>query len=166
MRQWYVIQTRIRMEDHTVYHLRNQGFEVFLPRYVKTRRHARRVDTVLRPMFPGYMFVCMDISLQRWRSINGTIGVVRLMCAGNEPLPVPGGIIEEIMLRADADGTVSLQAKRLEIGDRVRILRGAFAECEGLFEELVDENRVILLLDLLGRKVRAQVRIDALDVAV
>jgi transcriptional antiterminator RfaH len=163
MNKWCVVQTQRCMEDKAAYQLRSQDFRTFLPRYEKTRRHARRVETVLRPLFPGYLFVSIDPSVQQWRSINSTIGVTRLICVGDRPIPLPAKVIDEIMSRADAQGTVKLRPKKLSAGDRVHIIRGVFSEHEGLFEEHVDENRVILLLNLLGRKVRTQVCINALD---
>ena len=41
-------------------------------------RHARKTEIVLCPLFPGYVFVCLDIGEQRWRAVNGTFGVVRI----------------------------------------------------------------------------------------
>ena len=55
--------------------LKRQGFEAFCPRFRKTRRHARRIDQVLAPVFPGYIFVHFDRERNQWRAVNGTHGV-------------------------------------------------------------------------------------------
>ena len=34
----------------------------YLPRYLKRRRHARRVDIVAAPLFPRYLFVAIDMT--------------------------------------------------------------------------------------------------------
>lgn len=166
MKCWYAVQTRVREEDKAAFNLRKQGFAVFLPKYKKTRRHARKTDVVHRPLFPGYLFVEIDLAREQWYSINGTYGVVRLISAGDEPAVVPSEIIDAIMMRGDESGIIQLQHKALQQGDRIRVIAGPFAEYEGLFDEMVDENRVILLLDLLGRKVRTQVPYEALAVAI
>ena len=63
-------------------HLGRQGFQVYLPRYTKRRRHARRVDTVAVPLFPRYLFVSVAVA-QRWHSIRSTIGITRLVANGD-----------------------------------------------------------------------------------
>lgn len=166
MKCWYAVQTRVREENKAILNLRNQGFAVFLPLYKKTRRHARKTDVVLRPLFPGYLFVEMDARTDQWHSIKGTFGVVRLVSSGDAPSPIPPGIVETIMERGDAGGVIQLNRRSLQHGERVRVIDGPFAEYEGLFEEMIDENRVFLLLDLLGRKVRAQVPYEALAATV
>lgn len=166
MKRWYVVQTQLRAEDRASLHLRNQGINVFLPKHKKQRRHARRVEKVLRPLFPGYLFVELDKTRQRWRSINGTVGVLKLVCAGDSPLPVPYGIIEEIKARTNDSGVTYNHSSWFQEGQRVHIQSGAFSDCEGLFEELLDENRVIILLNLLGREVRTALPIETLAAAI
>ena len=154
-RRWYVVQTQPHAETKAVAHLIQQGFETYLPRYRKRRSHARRVDQVAAPLFPRYFFVAINMATQRWRSIQSTFGVTRLVCNGDFPASVPQRIIDGIKAQEDAEGYVRL-ASRTEFkpGASVRILDGAFESCCGLFEGIADNERVAILLDLLGRKVR------------
>jgi transcriptional antiterminator RfaH len=161
--RWYLVQTRAHAERKAAEHLLRQGFDTYLPRYAKRRRHARRVETVAAPLFPRYLFVSVDITAQRWLSIRSTIGVSSLVYCGDKPAEVPAGVVPDLRSR-EVDGLVTLdQRPRFARGDRVRILDGAFANCLGLFEGMPDRERVAVLLDLLGRKVR--VMIDDLSVA-
>ena len=57
---WYVVETLPRAELVAQSHLQRQSFGCFFPQFEKTRRHARRVDRVLAPVFPGYVFVRFD----------------------------------------------------------------------------------------------------------
>ena len=68
-RRWFVAQTHVHAETKATFHLARQGFEIYLPRYLKKRRHARRVDTVAAPLFPRYVFISVDMATQRWLSI-------------------------------------------------------------------------------------------------
>lgn len=165
MKRWYVVQTQPRREEKALLHLRNQNFHAYLPRYRKTRRHARRVEKVLRPLFPGYLFVELDRDSQAWRPINGTVGVARLVARGNEPQPVPEGIVDEILAREGDGGAVTLAPRTFEKGQKLRLTHGAMAEQVGLFEEMADDQRVVLLLDLLGREVRVTAPVEALEAA-
>ena len=81
MKRWYVIYTHTNGEEKALMNLKHQGFYAYVPRYRKTIRHARKVKTVLRPMFPRYMFVELDLELDQWRAINGTFGVACLFLA-------------------------------------------------------------------------------------
>ena len=153
--RWYVAHTQPQAEARAVTNLERQGFPTYLPRFLKRRRHARKVDVVPVPVFPRYVFVLVDLERQRWLSIRSTIGVSRLVGHADAPLPVPEGIVEEMMRRHDEAGFVRLAAPpSLRVGDKVRVLGGAFEETLGLFEAMTDEQRVTILLDMLGRKVR------------
>lgn len=162
MKRWYAVRTKTNQEDRALVHLNNQGFETYLPRYRKQIRHARKVQTVLRPLFPGYAFVHIDLQSQPWLKINGTVGVIGLVKFGAEPNPLPDEVIETFMRREDEKGAVRLGPESLKKGDRVRIREGAFSEYSALLEETSDDKRVTLLLDLMGRAVRVSVPIDVL----
>ena len=155
-----VVRTRTGSEDRAAWHLKNQNFEVLLPRYRKQIRHARKTQTVLRPLFPSYLFVCMDMQNQRWRAINGTVGVITLVQFGDAPSPISQSVVDSIRERCDEEGVVNLAPKGLKIGDRVRMRDGAFSDYTALLEEVCDEKRVILLLNLMGREVRITAPIE------
>ena len=54
---------------------------------------------------------------------------------------------------------------RFSAGDAVRVVEGAFSDCLGLFESMTDSERVLVLLDLLGRKVRVTMNMDTIEAA-
>ena len=78
------------------------------------------VDT-LQPLFPGYIFIVIDLSKQRWRSINGTFGVASLIMGAEQPTPVPSGVVEALVASGESRGVVRLDDS-LEIGQKVRIV--------------------------------------------
>ncbi len=162
MKHWYAVYTQPRNEERAHEHLARQGFEVFLPRYLKRRSHARRVTVAPAPLFPRYLFVSFDASQQRWRAIRSTRGVIDLVSNGDTPVPVPEAVINEIERRRDADGFVVLARhlglkRGMQDPDRCRAVCGR----EAIFEEQRDEDRVIALLSLMGREVLVQMPIRA-----
>lgn len=164
--RWYVVQTQPNAEHRAVAHLARQGFTTYLPRYRKRRRHARRTEIVLAPLFPRYLFVSIDMGTQRWRSIQSTLGVSRLVSNGDEPAPVPAAVLGALRQREAADGIIEVDTQpRFARGDKIRVLDGAFGDCQGLFESMTDGERVAILLDLLGRKVRVVLDVDAVAAA-
>jgi len=164
--RWYVVQTQPHAEARASAHLCRQEFRTYLPRYLKRRRHARRIQTVAAPLFPRYMFVAVDTAVQRWRAIQSTVGVARLVCNGEYPVAVPDGVVEALRVREDEGGFIKLEGRPpFTPGDKIRVLEGAFSACLGLFEGMTDRERVAILLDLLGRKVRVFLDADLIAAA-
>jgi transcriptional antiterminator RfaH len=164
--RWYVVQTQPHAERKASLHLARQGFETYLPRYLKRRRHARRIETVVAPLFPRYLFVAVDMATQRWRNIQSTIGVSCLVCNGDEPAALPARVMDQLRSNEDERGFVRVDTRpRFAPGDKVRILDGAFAATMGLFEAVADKDRIAILLDLLGRKVRVVLDVDYVTAA-
>lgn len=163
---WYVVQTQPNAERKAVFNLTRQDYHVYLPLYLRRRKHARRVDMFRSPLFPRYLFLAADEAAQRWRAIQSTIGVSRLVCHGDSPAAVPAQVVDQLRAREDAEGLIRL-AKRpiFAPGDKVRVQDGVFDSCLGLFEGLKDGERIAILLDFLGRKVRVLIDADFVTAA-
>lgn len=159
--RWFVAQTHTHAEHKAAEHLARQGYLTYLPRYRKRRRHARRVDEVAAPLFPRYLFIAADATAQRWRAIQSTIGISRLVCNGDAPATVGAEVVDALRAREDERGFVRLDIRhQFAPGQPIRVVEGAFAACLGLFESMTDGERVAILLDLLGRKVRVVLNAD------
>ncbi len=152
--RWYVATTLPRKERLAEANLATQNYRSFLPIHVETQRHARQFRTVLAPVFPRYIFVVLDVSRQRWRSVNGTLGVQRLITDGERPLAVAPGVVETLVQSSDQRGALIYRADDLAIGDRVKLVAGPFAGSLGILQRLDGAGRVQVLLELLGGVVR------------
>jgi len=163
---WHVVQTQVNGEARAVQNLLRQGYGIYLPRYLKRRCHARKIDFVAKPLFPRYMFVAIDSAVQRWRSIQSTQGVSHLVCNGDEPAVVPSRVVGALKAREDDRGFIRLETTpAFAPGDKVRVRAGAFMDSAGLFDGMGDHDRVAILLDLLGRKVRVHLDADLVAAA-
>ena len=150
-RKWYAVHTKPHKEAVAEQNLRNQSFEVFLPKIERTIRHARKFQTVKRPLFPRYLFVSLDLQHDPWRSVNGTRGVAHLIMMGERPQVAPDQLID--MLRGSIEGDVINFASVLKLGAKSRVMSGPFSEFIGELKEIDASGRVLLLLDIMGRKV-------------
>jgi transcription elongation factor/antiterminator RfaH len=150
-RRWYLVRALTRREPLAAEQLQRQGFAIFLPRQPKTVRHARRIRVTLAAYFPGYLFVELDLAKQRWRSINGTLGVAHLVGPGERPSPVPKGVVEALIEAADGQGVI--EGTPLQAGQTVRIVAGAFADKLAVIERLDDAGRVRVLLEIVSGQV-------------
>lgn len=164
MKQWYAVYTQPRGEAIAQENLERQGFEVFFPRYLKRRSHARKVEMVPAPLFPRYIFMSCRAQEGGLRVVRSTRGAIDLVRSGDEPVSVPASIIDEIQERQNEDGYVVLGLHiKFGRGDRIRIDSGPFASYEAIFESMRDNERVIALLSLLGRKVLVNVPVEAVS---
>ena len=162
MNRWFVVQTQANSEAKAQHHLQRQGFVTYLPRYLKRRRHARRVEERPAPLFPRYLFVCFDPLAARWRAIQSTIGVSHLVGQGDRPTAVPETVLRELRAREDASGLFAIDQRPVfAAGDPIRVISGAFADAVGRFHAMSDDDRVTVLLDLLGRQVKTRLTIEA-----
>ena len=153
--RWFVARALTHQENRAQFNLHRLGFRNFLPRLRRTVRHSRRLRDTINPLFPGYIFIIMDLSKHRWRSVNGTFGVASLIMGADQPAPVPPGVIEALVASCESRGVVRLEDS-LEIGQKVRILSGPFAETLCRLAHLDDRGRVRVLLEIMGTEVAAQ----------
>lgn len=161
MTYWCAVQTHVRSEDKAAFHLRRQGYDVFLPKQLKRRKHARKIDWISAPLFPRYLFVAIDPETMPWWAIQSTLGVSSLICFGDTPASVPTHVISEIMARQDAKGLVKTHTgSAFKRGDRIRIIDGPLNDLEGLFDSSTDKERINVLFNLMGRKVKVRVPLE------
>jgi transcriptional antiterminator RfaH len=156
--RWRLVRAQTGREVLADEQLRRQGFATFLPKQLKTVRHARKVRVTLGAYFPGYLFIELDLARDRWRSVNGTLGVSRMIGAEERPTPAPRGVVEALIAAADPRGVII--GLPLQPGQQVRIVAGAFADQLATIERLDDAGRVRLLLDIINRRVAVSVARD------
>lgn len=158
MRKWYVAYTKANAELKALRHLTNQGFYAYLPRYIKQRRHARKTENVSTPLFPRYLFIRLDMDTDRWRPLLSTIGLSHLVCRGEKPAYIDDTVIDSIREHENEVGLIDLNLARTMVrGDKIKVINGPFANLEGLFDGNSSENRVHILMELLGGNVRVEV---------
>lgn len=161
--RWFLVHTQPKSERKAEWHLGAQGFRTFLPQFQKTVRHARKLTTVQAPLFPGYLFVVLDLERDRWLSVRSTVGVSRLFTQDGRPVPVPAGIVESLI--AHSDGSLTRLDDGLVEGQAVRILRGPFADFVGKLARLDATGRVQVLLQMMGASVPVVLHRSALSPA-
>lgn len=155
MNHWYAVNTRPHQEARAVTHLARQGFKAWLPRLRRGRRHARRFEVVLAPLFPGYLFIELDPERQPWRTINATFGVRQIVLgAGGGPVALASDFVAALRVHCDTEGVVQDATATLAPGDAVKIIAGPFVGCIGELVQLEAHDRVTVLLRMLARTAR------------
>ena len=147
---WYVLRSKPHKGRALCHFAREQGHEIFYPCIPAKPVNPRA--SKIRPYFPGYMFVCVDIeavghSEFTWMPFSQ--GLVRV---GGEPAAVDQNIVRAIKTRIaeiwDAGGLVF---REINPGDRVVIKQGMFEGYEAIFDDRVPgHERVRVLLNMLN----------------
>jgi transcriptional antiterminator RfaH len=154
---WYVAQLKPNGFERAISNLNRQNFETFMPMRRKTVSHARQLKEVLRPIFPGYIFVRFGSQHSDWRKINSTFGVGRLVSfRAQQPVAVPEGLMLALMERCD-EKAVLRPLDDLKAGEAVKMMTGSFAEFVGEIEAFVAADRLRILFDFMGQKTRLDV---------
>lgn len=156
LQAWVAVNTQAHRESIAVENLERQEFEVYFPRLLKRIRHARKADNVLRPMFPGYLFVKVHSNLQHWRPIKSTIGVRTVVSCGNQPSILSDTFIASLKAR-EIDGAIVRPDSPYQIGQQICLAGGPFDGLIGTIIEMDQKERLTVLMDLLNGRVKVNV---------
>jgi len=160
-KEWFILQFKPNAHHQANKNLNQQSFETFLPLYNTTSRKASRFINANRPLFPGYMFITFDRKRSKWHKINNTYGVSRLVTFNHTLKPIPDIFVTNLMKRCDLSGNL-LPIKKLKKGDRVTVLKGPFTNFIATVEKYEADQRIWILMDLMGRKTKIQTPSDNL----
>jgi transcriptional antiterminator RfaH len=157
---WTCAQTAPQREAAAQHFLALAGYRSYLPRLRVVRAHRGRKTESRPPLFPAYLFIWITAG---WWSARWCPHVVRLLTAGDGPMPVPAGIVDEIRAR-EHNGLVELPKRAaFELGERVRITQGAFADHFGLYQGMRPHERVLVLLQILGSSQRVELARNSVE---
>ncbi len=153
-RHWYVIYTKPHSEDTAREQLEQKEIPVFLPRIREVKFRRRRLEELVRPLFPSYLFARFTIP-DEYYNVKWAKGVKRIVGSGDMPLPLDDSIVVFLRGQVNEEGLVQPQLS-LKHGDRVRIKQGPLEGLWGIVQGGVDSRqRVKILMDILhsGAKV-------------
>lgn len=167
---WFCLASHPGKEYLARRHLREQGYETFVPSIVKQREKRRAL--FIRPLFPGYLFVAFDPQQSGWKSIQFTMGVKYLFkLAESSPAQMDQRMIEgllretdnidELGLRQGGVSKAELDEVRVDEtpfikpGTRVRVKSGPMAGSYGICT-MKDRQRVNLLILILNRHIEVE----------
>jgi transcriptional antiterminator RfaH len=151
------VQTKPTAEETVQQHLRNANYETFLPKIRTMVKGGGRTMSRVRPLFPAYLFVHMDLSdANLYHMIKYTRGVRKILGDGALPVPVPDEMIEIIKERIDGEGIIE-QRITMSKGDEVRIRSGVFRDLVGILDKPVTASgRVKVLLKIMHHTVTCE----------
>ena len=144
MKNWYLIKTKSRQEKIAIQNLENQGYKVFCP--------IVKINNQLVILFPGYLFVLLNDKTQNYSPINSTKGVSYFVKFGLNFAKVPSNVIEFIKTNQHITTEKLINLNKFKPGDKIQIIDGAFKNWVAIFKCYKPDERVILLMNLLGHE--------------
>ncbi len=159
---WYLLQAKTNAHITACEHLKRQGFDVFLPLITKTIKKNGKFVNKNTPLFPGYLFMGAPVDPVPWKSVNGTRGILRAVTLDGVYRPINRYIIEGLQYRCDEYDVIK-SLNDIVSGDRVKIERGPFADFICTVEDIQDDRRAWVLIDLLQQKTRSKILLNDLS---
>lgn len=152
MANWYAVHTKPRQEFIAEENLRRQAYETYLPLIKEAKRYKGKWQHIIEPLFPRYLFISLKLGIDNIQAIHSTRGVSTLVRFGIEPTPIPNSFVEALKKTGDRNSGIHVpQRPLLNEGDLVTIVDGPLSGLKGIFQTMQGEERVILLLDILGK---------------
>lgn len=169
--RWYVIHTltgkESRVADAIVRqaNARNIGHlvrRVLIPTETEIRSSGGRRREVRRKLFPGYVFVEMDLTDELRHLIQRISGVTQFLGAGAGPVPLRDEEVERILRTI---GEEAAKPKAVwEPGQAVRITEGPFAEFSGKIVEVNPERETVKVqVAIFGRETPVEVEFTQIE---
>ena len=155
---WYAIHTHPKQENRAESNLQTCNVETFFPRIRDCRfnEFTGKPSYLIKPLFPGYLFARFVLN-NLLHKVRFSRGVHSVVCIGNDPAPVDGGVIEIIAAQIDAAGFVKI-GDDIAPGAKVLIQAGPFKGLTGIFErESNATDRIKILLDCISFQARIEV---------
>jgi transcription antitermination factor NusG len=143
MLKWYVVSTKPKKELQVEALFTRAGFNVYNPQYAQ--------DSVIKPFFPGYIFLRFNYPLQ-FRKVIYTRGVRKIVGTREGPIPIEPEVINSLKAR-EKNGLIELMkyGENPCPGDEIMVMEGPLKGLKGIFyRELSDEERVLILLSYVS----------------
>src|SRR5262245_46727182 len=157
-KHWCAVYTKPQREEFAEVNLHLRGVETFFPKLFLPKSAKRKKQIV--PLFPSYLFVCIDVISFEYASVIWCPGVKRMITFNGTPAIVEQSIIGFLMGQAGGDGVISARCN-VTVGQQVAINWGPFDGLVGSMQELPNaRGRVKILLELLSRPTRVDVPVQ------
>lgn len=162
---WYALRVKPRHEFATNSELIRKGVETCLPAVRKFRQWKDRKKMVDFPLFPGYLFVCVEPCHEKFNRVLWTPGALSLLSTvPGKPTSIPPIEIHSLMLLMENAKDIDVYP-HLTAGSRVRVRRGVFAGAVGVLLKKESNLLFVVSIDILNRSVGVRMYADDLEAA-
>ena len=162
-KSWIVARNKPNQDKIALINLERQNFEFFQPTFKTMSRVQNKFKEIIKPVFPGYIFIAINLEGKNWHKINNTRGISRIIVFGNEIPLIHCQLIEELRYNFSIDNATKA-AVSVKIGMTAEITNGPFAQLIGKIEKIDSDQRIWILLDILGNQTRVSINRLSLNI--
>lgn len=161
---WFLIYTKFREELRAKTNLENQGFRVFSP-MVSYQANFEKTNSVIKPLFPRYIFIEINNLEKDITKINSSKGVSHLVIFGNNYSPVPNSVINYLKGKLGTNDILEQKITKQSYlrGDKIIVKKGLLKGKEATFLSKNGNERVRILLNLMSELIIAELPVNDLD---
>ena len=107
-----------------------------------------------RKFFPGYVLAEMEMTDDSWHLVKSTPRVTGFIGGtANRPLPITQREVDAIMQQIQTGGEKPKPKVEFEVGQRIRVNEGPFADFNGVVEEVnYERNKLRVSVQIFGRE--------------
>ncbi len=173
-RRWYIVQTYSGYENSVKINLERRIesmqmedfiYQVMIPEEIHQERKADgTIKEKLVKIFPGYVFVEMVVNDDSWFIVRNTPGVTGFLGSsggGTKPVPLPPDEINPILKKC---GLMEVPKLNVEVGEKVKVIGGAFRDQIGTVDSIDQEKQEItVLVDMFGRQTPVELSFEDIE---
>jgi len=159
---WYVVHTysgyenkaKLALEDaiRRTPHLEPKFGEVLVPIETVTEVRNGQKKTTTRKVYPGYMFVQMEVDNETFHLVRSTPKVTGFIGGSRNPPPIPEHEVLRITNQGEEVEEAPVAVVDFERGEEVRITEGPFASMKARVEEVnAARAKVRVMVSIFGR---------------
>ena len=107
-----------------------------------------------RKFFPGYVLAEMEMTDDSWHLVKSTPRVTGFIGGtANRPLPITQREVDAIMQQIQTGGEKPKPKVEFEVGQRIRVNEGPFADFNGVVDEVnYERNKLRVSVQIFGRE--------------
>ena len=158
--KWYAIYTRSNFEKKIFNALNKSGFEVFLPLVKVKKKIGNQLRNINVPLLPGYVFI--HIPEAEYPKCYYYPGFVRFISSDGKPSEIKESEIHFLRKIITCGYEVGSQ-RHIEIGEKVRIVRGPLKNWEGVVSDKRGNSKVVFQFDSLQQSIGVEVPMSNIE---
>ena len=161
MKQWYVLRVQTNREesvrDGLLTRVRAAALEeqisaVLVPTESVSEIKAGKKVTSEHKIYPGYLFVEMELSEQTLAVVKNCPGIGDFLGTGGEAVALSEKEVEKVTAEAESKEEAPTIKIDFAAGESIKITEGAFKNFDGIVEEVLHEKGLLrVAVSIFGR---------------
>ena len=155
-----LLDERIKRE-----HMASYFGQVLIPTEDVVELRAGQKRQVKRKFFPGYALIRMEMDDKSWhlvRSIPDSLGFIG--GKSNHPQPISDAEAQKVLNRTETKAEAVQQTAVFRPGEMIQVTDGAFADFNGVVEEVnTEKSRLVVSVLIFGRSTPVELEFSQVE---